>query len=113
MHQGTLNFRRNTLRRIRQITKTKPTVICICAERAGIIPEIGEEAAPLWATFGYSDSAVPDVLSGNSRLIEELPIELPSLMETVRNQEKDLPYDSESPLFRSGLELFTADQGQN
>jgi beta-glucosidase len=105
MHQGALNFKGKALRRIRQIMKAKPTVVCVYIERAVVISEIAEEAAALLATFGSSDSALLDVLFGNFKPIGKLPIELPSSMEAVRNQKEDLPYDSEDPLFKFGFGL--------
>jgi beta-glucosidase len=105
MHQGNLNFSKGALRRIHQIMRSKPTVVCIYIERAAVIPEIAEEAAALLATFGCSDSAVLDVLFGKFKPTGKLPIELPSSMEAVRNQKEDLPCDSKNPLFEFGFGL--------
>ena len=36
----------------------------------------------------------------------KLPFELPVSMEAVRNQQTDVPYDSENPLFEFGFGLI-------
>ena len=52
-----------------------------------------------------SDIAVLDVLFGKARPEGKLPFELPSSMEAVRNQNADVPYDSENPLYDFGFGL--------
>ncbi len=105
IHQGDLNFKGRELRRIIQMMKTKPTIVCIYIERAAVIPEIAKEAAAVLATFGSSDAAVLDVLFGKFKPAGKLPIELPRSMEAVRNQKEDVPYDSQDPLFEFGFGL--------
>ncbi len=105
MHQGDLDFKGRDLRRIVELMKAKPTIVCIYIERAAVIPEIAEHAAAILATFGSSDTAVLDVLFGRFRPTGKLPIELPRSMEEVRNQKEDVPYDSKNPLFEFGYGL--------
>ena len=57
------------------------------------------------ADFGASDAAVLDVIFSKYKPGGHLPIELPSLMETVRNQKEDVPYDSKDPLYKFGFGL--------
>ena len=105
MHQSDLDFKGLDLRRIIELMKSKPTIVCIYVERAAVIPEIAEQAAAALATFGSSDAAVLDVLFGRFRPAGKLPIELPRSMEDVRNQKEDLPYDSRNPLYEFGYGL--------
>jgi beta-glucosidase len=105
MHQGDLDFKGRDLRRIVELMKAKPTIVCIYIERAAVIPEITEQAAAILATFGSSDAAVLDVLFGRFQPMGKLPIELPRSMEEVRSQKEDVPYDSKNPLFEFGFGL--------
>jgi beta-glucosidase len=105
MHQGDLDFKGRDLKRIVELMKSKPTIVCIYIERAAVIPEIAEQAAAILATFGSSDTAVLDVLFGKFQPTGKLPIELPRSMEEVRNQKEDVPYDSKNPLFEFGYGL--------
>jgi beta-glucosidase len=105
MHQGDLDFKGRDMRRIVEIMKSKPTIVCIYIERAAVIPEIAEQVAAVIATFGSSDAAVLDVLFGRFQPTGKLPIELPRSMEAVRNQKEDVPYDSKNPLFEFGFGL--------
>jgi beta-glucosidase len=102
MHQGDLDFKGRDLKRIVELMKSKPTIVCIYVERAAVIPEIAEHAAAILATFGSDDAAVLDVLFGKFHPTGKLPIELPRSMEEVRNQKEDVPYDSKNPLFEFG-----------
>ena len=77
----------------------------IYLERAAVIPEIAEESMALLANFGASDEAFLSVIFGVYSPTAKLPIELPSSMESVRNQKEDAPYDSKDPLFEYGFGL--------
>jgi beta-glucosidase len=57
------------------------------------------------ATFGATDSALLDVISGRFNPGGKLPFELPSSMAAVERQAEDVPFDSSSPLFRYGAGL--------
>jgi beta-glucosidase len=97
-HQGDLDFKEPEKSQILKIMNRKPTIVCIYLDRAAVIPEIAGKAAGLLADFGAYDDAVLDVVFGKFNSTAKLPIELPSSMETVKNQKEDLPYDSEKPL---------------
>ncbi len=105
MHQGDLDFKGGDLRRLVELMKAKPTIVCIYLDRAAVIPEIVEQATAILATFGSSDAAVLDVIFGKFRPAGKLPIELPRSMEAVKSQKEDVPYDSLNPLFEFGFGL--------
>ena len=71
-------------------------------ERPLVIPELAQASAGLLATFGVSDEALFDVLTGSFSPVGRLPFEMPSSMEAVRTQLEDRPYDSKDPLFPLG-----------
>ena len=84
------------------LSKKKPTIIVMQLDRPLVIPELAASSAALLVTFGVSDEALFDVLTGRFNPVGRLPFELPSSMEAVRNQLEDLPYDSKDPLFKFG-----------
>ncbi|MCP5118062.1 MAG: glycoside hydrolase family 3 protein, partial [bacterium] len=79
--------------------------VSIFMDRPAVIPEVATGAAALLATYGASDRALLDVLFGKFNPTGKLPFELPSSMEAVDQQNEDVPYDSESPLFEFGFGL--------
>jgi beta-glucosidase len=85
--------------------RLKPTVVAIHLDRPYVIPELAREAAALVATFGVTDAALFDVISGAFPPTGRLPFELPSSMDAVRAQKEDVPCDSRDPLFACGAGL--------
>jgi beta-glucosidase len=90
------------LDRLRALLRTKPTVVAIHLDRPYVIPEIARESAALLATFGASDEALLDVVTGKFAPTGKLPFELPASMDAVRAQKEDVPSDSAQPLFPFG-----------
>jgi beta-glucosidase len=104
-HSGDLDIKEPELSRLMRILRAVPTVVDVYLERPAVIPEIAEEAAVLLGSFGASDAALLDVVSGRFPPRGKLPFELPSSMEAVRAQKPDVPYDSAAPLFPFGFGL--------
>lgn len=90
---------------IRALMQRKPVIIVMQFDSPYVIPELAGESAALLATFGVTDQALFDVLTGKFNPTGKLPFELPSSMEAVRDQLEDLPYDSKAPLFKFGAGL--------
>ena len=90
---------------VRATMRLKPTVVAIHLDRPYVIPELAHEAPALVATFGVTDAALFDVISGAFAPAGRLPFELPSSMDAVRAQKEDVPYDSRDPLFAYGAGL--------
>lgn len=90
---------------IRTLMQKKPVIIVMQFDSPYVIPELADESAALLATFGASDEALFDVLTGKFNPTGKLPFELPSSMEAVREQLEDLPFDSKAPLFKYGSGL--------
>lgn len=80
-------------------------MVAIYLDRPAVIPEIAAQCAGLLADFGANDAAVLDVVFGRFNPGGKLPFEMPSSMESVREQKEDLPYDSENPRFPFGFGL--------
>lgn len=102
-HHGDLDFKGAQLDSIVQLLNTVPTIVDIYIDRPAVIPEISLGARSLLADFGASDAAVLDVIFGKAKPEGNLPFELPSSMDAVRNQKEDLPHDSENPLYPIGF----------
>ena len=93
------------LTHLKSIMSRKPTIASIYLDRPYVIPELAKESAVLIATFGVTDAALFDVVSGAFVPTGKLPFELPSSMEAVRAQKEDVPRDSRAPLFAFGAGL--------
>jgi beta-glucosidase len=104
-HAGDLRFSEQELSRLLAIMHQVPTIVDIFLDRPAVIPEIAAASAALLANFGASDAAVLEVIFGRWHPSGKLPFEVPSSMEAVRQQQEDVPYDSEGPLFPFGFGL--------
>ncbi len=109
-HAGRLAFTGQELAPILDIMDKVPTIVDIYLDRPAVIPEIADQSAALLANFGASDDAVLDVIFGRFNPSGKLPFELPSSMEAVLQQQSDVPYDSENPLFLFGHGLSYKDR---
>jgi beta-glucosidase len=98
-----------TLARVRAVMRRKPTVVGLHLNNPLVVPELASEAGALLATFGVSDEALFDVLTGKHPPMGRLPFEMPSSMEAVRAQREDVPHDSKDPLFPIGTGLVYPD----
>ncbi len=104
-HHGDLDFNGERKQKIRTLLQTVPTVVVIYLDRPAVIPEIVAGAVAVVADYGASDRAVAEVLFGIATPQGKLPFELPSSMAAVRDQDADVPGDSENPLFEGGFGL--------
>ncbi len=102
-HHGDLDFKGAAKAEILALLQAVPTIVVLYLDRPAVIPEISGMAKALLAEYGASDTAVLDVLFGKASPEGKLPFELPSSMDAVRNQQADVPYDSEEPLYRFGF----------
>jgi len=104
-HAGDLDFKGKEKKRLLKIMDTIPTIVDLYLERPAVIPEIAEKAAALLANFGAEDDIALDIIFGNHSPNGKLPFEMPSSMESVREQREDVPHDSKDPLYEFGLGL--------
>jgi beta-glucosidase len=104
-HHGDLDFKEKELAEILDVCKIVPTVVDIYLDRPAVIPEISQAAKAVVANYGASDAAALDVIFGKAKPEGNLPFELPSSMDAVRNQKEDLPHDSKDPLYPFGFGL--------
>ena len=104
-HHGDLDFKGAEKARIMDVMSKAPTIVDIYLDRPAVIPDISKNAKALIANYGASNKSVCEVLFGNAEPQGNLPFELPSSMDAVRNQKTDVPYDSENPLYEFGFGL--------
>jgi len=83
-----------------------PTVVIADLFRPAVLTNIRERVQGLVASFGSSDAAVLDVLTGTIAAKGRLPFELPSSMQAVERQNPALPDDSEHPLYPLGYRFI-------
>ncbi len=97
-----------TLAHVRSVARLKPTVVALHMDNPLVVPELASEAGAVLVTFGVSDEALLDVLTGRHPPTGKLPFEMPSSMDAVRAQLEDVPHDSKDPLFPIGAGLTYA-----
>jgi len=105
--EGRLDFRDGDegYEAIKRAANAVPTVVVVDLFRPAVLSNIRERVQGLVASFGSSDQAVLDVLTGKVQAKGRLPFELPSSMQAVERQNPALPDDSERPLYPVGYGL--------
>lgn len=73
----------------------KPVIVSVTASKPMIFSEFEEEADGIILNFGVSAQAVLDILSGQTEPSGLLPLQMPTNMETVEQQQEDVPFDME------------------
>ncbi len=101
-HQGRLYYTEDELDPLFTVMRQAPTVVTTYLERPTVMPVIADSAVAILANFGATDRAIFDVLFGRFAPEGRLPFEMPSSWEAVLNQEEDVPFDSQDPLFPFG-----------
>ena len=111
-HAGSLEFPDEQVRRLSRVCAAVPTVIDVHLDRPAVLTPLATTGSALIASFGMDDAAFLDVVFGNATPEGALPFDLPRSMAAVVASRSDVPYDTESPLFRfgHGLRYRTAPQ---
>ena len=105
MHQeGSLAFPPDhpALAFLRSLPQGLPATIDVQLDRPAIVTPLKDRASVLLASFGASDAALLDVLTGKASPRGRLPFELPSSMAAVEAQRPGAPADSADPLYPLG-----------
>ena len=103
--QGDLDFTEKQSKKLKKVMAACPTIVNIYLDRPAVIPELKENASAIIGNFSVSPEIVLDLIFGKFKPTGKLPFELPSSMDTVRNQMSDVPYDSLNPLYPFGYGL--------
>ena len=107
-HQGSLEFRPGLVARLDRIATLCPLVLDVVLDRPAVLTPLLPFASALVASYGTSDAALLDALTGTVAPQGRLPFDLPRSMEDVRQHGEDVP-GFPDPLFRfgHGLRLST------
>ena len=72
-----------------------------------VVPEVVSQVTALTVSFGSNENAYLDVIFGTNGAAPEgkLPFDLPGSMNAVQKSREDVPFDTESPLFKFGYGL--------
>lgn len=101
-HQGSLEFPPGLIYRLQHLAGDKPLIIDVLADRPAICTPLAEMAAALTISFGVSDEAWLQAVTGRVPPEGRLPVDFPSSMDEVRSSREDLPGDTDHPLFPAG-----------
>ena len=71
----------------------KPVVVIVATDRPFVPGEIEPYSDALLLSFGVSNNALLDIISGRCEPSALLPCQLPADMRTVEEQCEDLPFD--------------------
>jgi beta-glucosidase len=100
-HQGSLDFPPGLVVRLQRIAAHCPLVVDVVLDRPAILTPLLPVATTLVGSYGTSDEALVDALTGKIPPRGRLPFDLPRSMDQVRAHHEDVPgYDD--PLFRFG-----------
>ncbi len=100
-HEGSLAFPNDSpeIAAVRKAAAKKPTIVDVYLDRPAILTPLRDAGVKLVASFGTSDAALLDALSGRVLPVGRLPFELPSSMAAVKAQDSGTPADSKAPLY--------------
>ncbi|HET6393120.1 MAG TPA: glycoside hydrolase family 3 N-terminal domain-containing protein [Blastococcus sp.] len=101
-HQGSLDFPAGVVERVRELAAHAPVVLDVALDRPAVLTPLDGVVTALTASFGASDAALLDALSGRIPPRGRLPFELPRSMAAVEASRPDVPSDTEDPLYPYG-----------
>ena len=106
-HEGSLAFNDSDpdFATFTRVSAQVPTVALVYLDRPAILTPLKQHARALIASFGASDDALLDVLTGRARPEGKLPFDLPATMDAVLAQRSDVAHDIQAPLYRFGYGL--------
>ncbi|MFD4638234.1 glycoside hydrolase family 3 protein [Lentzea sp. NPDC058436] len=100
-HQGSLDFQPGLATRLARVAAACPLVVDVTLDRAAVLTPLLDVASTLVVSYGSTDEALADALSGVIPPEGRLPFDLPRSMEQVRRHHEDVAgYDD--PLFAFG-----------
>ena len=100
--QGSLDFPPGLPVRLARIAALCPMILDVHLDRPAILTPLVDVAGALTVTFGVSNAAWLDAITGRIPPEGRLPVELPRSMASVRASREDVPNDTGDPLFAVG-----------
>ncbi len=107
-HEGRLDFRPEDadVKAIARAAAHVPTIVAVEMDRPAILTAIEPMTKAMLVTFGASDAAVLDVISGRAVARGRLPFALPRSMADVERQSPDLPDAGPDPAYPRGVGIM-------
>lgn len=107
-HEGRLDFRAEDkdVQAIARASAHAPTVVAVEMDRPAILTAIEPMARAILVTFGASDAALLDVVTGRAIAKGHMPFSLPHSMADVEAQSPDLPDDGPAPAYPRGAGII-------
>ncbi len=100
-HQGSLDFPPGLVARLARVAASCPLVVDVALDRPAVLTPLLPLAAAVVGSYGSSDAALLDALTGRVPPRGRLPFDLPRSMDQVRAHHEDVAgYDD--PLFPFG-----------
>ena len=99
---GDLDFLESDVNQMIKLFKSKPTVIVLNLKRPAIISKIEPYSEAIIADFDVDEKIILELIYGEFSPTGKLPIQLPSSMESVLEQDEDVPFDLKNPLYDYG-----------
>ena len=105
-HQGSLDFPPGLVARLARLAAQCPLVVDVVLDRPAVLTPLLGIASAVVGSYGTSDAALLDALTGAIAPRGRLPFDLPRSMEQVRRHGEDVPgYDDPLFAFGHGLRL--------
>lgn len=101
-HAGSLEFPPGLIHRMRTLAQKVPLIIDVALDRPAILTPLVDISAALTGTFGVSDRAFLDAVTGAIPPLGRLPFDIPASMDAVRSSRPDVAGDYGVPLFAYG-----------
>ena len=99
---GDLDFLESDVNQMIKLFKSKPTVIVLNLKRPAIISKIEPYSEAIIADFDVDEKIILELIYGEFLPTGKLPIQLPSSMKSVLEQDEDVPFDLKNPLYDYG-----------
>ncbi len=101
-HAGSLAFPDEVVASVSEVAAVAPTVVTVHLERPLLLAPLVTHAAAVVATFGASESAILDALTGRVPAEGRLPFEIPRDGDAVLAGHSDVPGGTVDPVFEGG-----------
>ncbi|KRC92514.1 beta-glucosidase [Terrabacter sp. Root85] len=105
-HQGSLDFPPGLVARLERIAAVCPLVVDVVLDRPAVVTPLLRFASAVVGSYGSSDDALLDAVTGTIAPEGRLPFDLPRSMDQVRAHGEDVPgYDDALFPFGHGLTI--------
>ncbi|CAL4860891.1 glycoside hydrolase family 3 N-terminal domain-containing protein [Microbacterium sp. MM2322] len=101
-HAGSLAFDDEVVATVAEVAAAAPTVVTVHLERPLLLAPLLPHAHAVVATFGASEGAILDALTGRVPAEGRLPFEIPRSTEAVLAGHSDVPGGTADPVFEGG-----------